>query len=104
MAIIMNLHETPEVNPRSVFTGPLRKIGLVNLAPGQQAVLSAAGVEHTMFTLRGSGEAVSGEARVPLKYGVSVTMPLGTHLVIAAGSEGLDYFQASLEVPEGWSR
>lgn len=106
MALIVNLRETREVDPRSVFTGPLRKISLVHLEPGQRAVLSAAGVEHTLFTLAGSGEAASGEARVPLHYGTSVTLPLGTALAIAAGPDGLEYFLASLDVPgvEGGAR
>jgi mannose-6-phosphate isomerase-like protein (cupin superfamily) len=101
MAMIVNLRETPEVDPRVVFTGPLRKIGLVHLEPNRRAELRADGAEHTLFTLRGSGEAASGEARVPLTYGVSVTLPLGTVLVIDAGPEGLEYFLASLEVPNG---
>lgn len=103
-AIVMNLRETPEVDPRSVFTGPLRRISLISLEPGQRATLSAAGEEHTLFTLGGSGEAVSGEARVPLHYGTSVTLPLDTGLVIIAGPDGLEYFLASLEVPGGGRR
>ncbi|UQA56805.1 cupin domain-containing protein [Polyangium aurulentum] len=101
MAMIVNLLETPEVDPSAVFTGPLRKIGLVHLGPSQRAELCADGAEHALFTLGGSGEAASGEARVPLKYGVAVTLPLGAALEIDAGPDGLDYFLASLEVPSG---
>jgi hypothetical protein len=102
--VILNLRQTLEVDPRSVFTGPLRRIRLVNLEPGRRAALSATGVEHTLFTLGGSGEIASGEAKVPLKYGVSVTLPLGSEVVITAGAEGLEYFLASLEVPGDGAR
>ncbi len=101
-AEIFNLRETPEVDPRSVFTGPLRKIQLVNLQPGQRTKLSSTGVEHTLFILGGAGEAASSnEASVSLKYGVSITLPLDTGLSIIAGQEGLEYFLATLEVPAG---
>lgn len=101
-AVILNLRQTPEVDPRSVFTGPLRKIQLVNLQPGQKAELSAVDAEHTLFVLSGSGQAASSkEACVSLKYGVSVTLPLETNLAIVAGEEGLEYFLATLEVPAG---
>ena len=87
-----------------VTTGPLRSIRLVNLKPRQRAELSAAGEEHTLFTLGGSGEISSGEGAVPLKYGVSVTLPLGTGMTVTAGDAGLEYFLASLEVPGGGAR
>ncbi len=103
-AEVHNLRRTGEVDPRSVFTGPLRRIRLVKLEPGQRAELSAMGMEHTLFALVGSGQIASGEAEVPLKYGVSVTLPLGTETVITAGPEGLEYFLASLEVPGGGAR
>jgi|GEM_PF-347566 len=103
-AVVLNLRQTYEVDPRGVFTGPLRNIRLVDLKPGQQAELSAEGVEHTLFTLRGSGEISSGETTVPMKYGVSVTLPLGTGMTVTAGAEGLEYFLASLEVPGGGAR
>ncbi|OJT26061.1 hypothetical protein BO221_09540 [Archangium sp. Cb G35] len=103
-AVVLNLRQTYEVNPRGVFTGPLRSIRLVNLKPGQRAELSAAGEEHTLFTLSGSGEISSGDGAVPLKYGVSVTLPLGTGMTVTAGDEGLEYFLASLEVPGGGAR
>jgi mannose-6-phosphate isomerase-like protein (cupin superfamily) len=103
-AEIFNLRQRGEVDPRSIFTGPLRSIRLVKLEPGQRSALAAKGVEHTLFTLGGSGEFTSGEEGVPLKYGVSVTLPLGTATVITAGAEGLEYFLASLDVPEGGAR
>lgn len=103
-AVVLNLRQTYEVNPRPTFTGPLRSIRLVNLKPGQQETLSATGMEHTLFMTGGSGEISSGEAKVPLKYGVSVTLPLGTETVVTAGADGLEYFQASLEVPGGGGR
>nr|AYM53684.1 hypothetical protein [Cystobacter fuscus] len=103
-AVVLNLRQTPEVDPRPVFTGPLRCIRLVRLEPGQRAELSAEGVEHTLFTLRGSGESSSGGASVPLKYGVSITLPLGTGMTVTAGTDGLEYFQAILDVPGGGAR
>ncbi|QRK06453.1 cupin domain-containing protein [Archangium violaceum] len=103
-AVVLNLRQTYEVNPRTVFTGPLRSIRLVDLKPGQRAELSAEGEEHTLFALRGSGEISSGGATVPLKYGVSVTLPLGTGMSVTAGEDGLEYFLASLEVPGGGAR
>jgi mannose-6-phosphate isomerase-like protein (cupin superfamily) len=103
-AEVLNLRQMGEVDPRSVFTGPLRSIRLVKLEPGQRAELSTTGVEHTLFTLDGSGEISSGGTGVPLKYGVSVTLPLGTETVITAGSRGMEYFLASLDVPGGGAR
>ena len=103
-AVVLNLRQTYEVDPRGVFTGPLRSIRLVELTPGPQAELSAEGVEHTLFTLGGSGEISSGEARVPLTYGVSVTLPQGSVMAVTAGAQGLEYFLASLEVPGGGAR
>jgi len=103
-AVVLNLRQTPEVDPRPVFTGPLRCIRLVRLEPGQRAELSAEGVEHTLFTLRGSGESSSGGASVPLTYGVSITLPLGTGMTVTAGTDGLEYFQAILDVPGGGAR
>ncbi|EPX59480.1 hypothetical protein D187_002970 [Cystobacter fuscus DSM 2262] len=103
-AVVLNLRQTPEIDPRPVFTGPLRCIRLVRLEPGQRAELSAEGVEHTLFTLRGSGESSSGGASVPLKYGVSITLPLGTGMTVTAGTDGLEYFQAILDVPGGGAR
>jgi mannose-6-phosphate isomerase-like protein (cupin superfamily) len=103
-AQVIHLRETLKADPRGVFTGPLREIQLLELEPGQQASLSATGMEHTLFTLGGSGEVTSHEARVPLKFGVSVTLPLGAELVLTAGAEGLKYFLASLEVPGGGAR
>jgi mannose-6-phosphate isomerase-like protein (cupin superfamily) len=104
-AEVYNLRRMGEVDPRSVFTGPLRDIRLVKLEPGQRAELSATGVEHTLFALEGSGQLASGEAEVPLKYGVSVTLPLGTGTAVTtAGPQGLEYFLASLEVPGGGAR
>jgi mannose-6-phosphate isomerase-like protein (cupin superfamily) len=104
-AEVFNLRQKGEVDPRSsVFTGPLRSIRVVNLEPGQRAELATTGVEHTLFTLKGFGEIASGEAAVPLKYGVSVTLPLGTEAVITAGAEGMEYFQASLDVSRGGAR
>jgi mannose-6-phosphate isomerase-like protein (cupin superfamily) len=104
-AEVFNLRQLGEVDPRSsVFTGPLRSIRVVNLEPGQRAELTAIGVEHTLFTLEGSGEITSGEAAVPLKYGVSVTLPLGSETVVTAGADGMGYFLASLEVSGGGAR
>ncbi len=100
-AVVLNLRETPEVDPRSVFTGPLQSIRLVKLKEGGKAALSAKGVEHTLFTVSGSGEVRSGESKVALKYGTSVTLPLGTEIEVTAGAGGLEYFLASLAVPGG---
>lgn len=103
-AVVVDLRQAREVDPRSVFTGPLRAVRLVTLAAGQRAELHAAGQEHTVFVLAGSGHAVSGEAIVPLGSGVSITLPLGSDVVISAGDGGLEYFMASLDVAESDAR
>jgi hypothetical protein len=100
-AVVFDLRQAREVDPRAVFTGPLRAIRLIDLKPGQQVALSAAVAEHTLFVLGGSGDIMSGGVKVPLNYGVSVTLPLGTEVAVHAGTEGLEYFMASLAVPEG---
>jgi mannose-6-phosphate isomerase-like protein (cupin superfamily) len=98
-AVVIDLRQAREVDPRSVFTGPLRAIRLVELAADRREELAAAGFEHTLFVLAGSGHIVSGQASVPLSYGVSITLPLGSEAVVHADPGGLEYFIASLEVP-----
>jgi len=98
-AIIVDLNHAREVDPRAVFTGPLRAIHLTKLAANEHKQLSATGVEYTLFVTAGSGHIVSGDAKVPLDYGVSVTLPLGSEVVVAASDAGLEIFMASLDVP-----
>jgi mannose-6-phosphate isomerase-like protein (cupin superfamily) len=99
-AVVVDLRQVREVDPRSVFTGPLQAIKLITLPAGQHAALSAADQEHTLFVLAGAGHIVSGHTSVPLSYGVSVTLPLGSEVVVHADAGGLEYFIASLAVPQ----
>jgi hypothetical protein len=97
---VINLREAGRVDPGRWLTGPLRLIQLVTLGPSEQVEIVAAGAEHTLFTLHGTGTATSGDTTVALGPEVAVTLPLGTHVTLVADWDGLEYFQASLEVPE----
>jgi mannose-6-phosphate isomerase-like protein (cupin superfamily) len=98
-SIVINLREAGRVDPGRWLTGPLRVIQLVTLGPAGQVEIAAEGVEHTLFTLRGTGTVTHGDTTVDLGPEVAVTLPLGTHVTVVAGPDGLEYFQASLEVP-----
>ncbi|GAA2677445.1 MULTISPECIES: cupin domain-containing protein [Actinosynnema] len=88
------------VDTGSVFTGPLRRLAVRDIAPGERAHVVADGVEHTLFVLSGAGLATGSLGEVPLRAGVSVTLPLGTAVELIAGDEGLRHFHAELDVPE----
>ncbi len=97
--IIINLREAGRVDPGRWLTGPLRVIQLVTLGPTRQVEIAAEGAEHTLFTLHGTGTVTHADTTVDLGPDVAVTLPLGTHVTVTAGRDGLEYFQASLEVP-----
>jgi hypothetical protein len=105
-AVIVNLREMGEVDAQTILTGPLRRVRLLQLQPGESETLVADTQEHTLFTVDGSGSAVTGSATVPLQHGVAVTLPLGGVVTIETGPEGLELFMASLAVPsaKGGSR
>ncbi|MGH3570025.1 MAG: hypothetical protein ACRDRH_29240 [Pseudonocardia sp.] len=96
---VINLRQAGQIDPGRWLTGPLRVIQLVTLAPAEQAEIAAEGAEHTLFTLHGTGTVTSGDTTVTLEPDVAVTLPLGTRVTVVAGANGLEYFQASLDVP-----
>jgi hypothetical protein len=98
-AVVIRLREVKEVDAQTVLTGPLRRVRLARLQPGESETLVADTQEHALFTVSGSGSAVTGSARVPLQHGVAVTLPLGGSVMVEAGLEGLELFIASLAVP-----
>jgi hypothetical protein len=97
-AALLTLDRAGEIDPRGVLTGPLRAIRRVHLAPGERREAAEPGSETSVFVLAGGGLARSGSVRVALHYGLSVTAPLGTDLVVVAGDEGLEYYLLVLDV------
>jgi mannose-6-phosphate isomerase-like protein (cupin superfamily) len=95
---VINLREAGQVDPGRWLTGPLRVIQLVTLGPTGQVEIAAEGTEHTLFTLHGTGMITRGDTTVSLGPDVAVTLPLGTQVTVVAGPDGLEYFQASLDV------
>jgi hypothetical protein len=99
-AVVIDLRELREIDARVYLTGPLGRIRLPQLQPGQRETLVADTQEHTLFTVQGSGNAVTGSATVPLRHGVALTLPLGSSVTVEAGGDGLELFIASLATPE----
>lgn len=99
-AVVINLREVREIDARTFLSGPLGRIRLPQLRPGQRETLVADAQEHTLFTVQGTGNAVTGSATVPLQHGVALTLPLGSSVTIEAGAEGLELFIASLATPQ----
>lgn len=98
--VVINLRELREVDARTVLTGPLGRVRLTQLQPGQRETLVADTQEHALFTMQGSGSAVTGTATVPLQHGLALTLPLGSSVTIEAGVKGLELFIASLDTPQ----
>jgi mannose-6-phosphate isomerase-like protein (cupin superfamily) len=99
-AVVISLREAKEVDARTVLTGPLGRVRLARLRPGEFETLVADTQEHMLFTMQGNGNAVTGSATVPLQRGMAVTLPLGASVTVEAGIEGLELFIASLTVPQ----
>ncbi|MGF1427162.1 cupin domain-containing protein [Kitasatospora sp. LaBMicrA B282] len=99
--VVTNLRRIGPLDPRVVLTGPLRSVEVVGLNAAERIELAADGVEHTVFVTAGSGHAGTGEVRVPLAPGTSITLPLGTAAALTAGLDGLEYVHAVLTVPTG---
>lgn len=97
-ARIHDLRTERVVDPAGVFTGPLRRVEIVPLEPGERRSWRATGAEHTFFVLSGRGHAISKAVRMPLERGTAVTLPLGTSLLLTAGDGGLEVFHAALGV------
>ena len=100
-AKVFHLQEPGEIDPRTVLTGPLRRIARRRLAPGRAEPVTANGREFTFFVVAGSGTATSGEASAPLAPEVSLTLPLGETVTMTAGPDGLELFALELLVPDG---
>jgi uncharacterized cupin superfamily protein len=101
-AAVISLREVEEVDARTVLSGPLGRIRLTRLRPGERETLIAGTQEHTLFTLDGKGSAATGSAIVALEYGVAATLPLGSSVTVEAGVQGLELFIASLAVPRAF--
>lgn len=101
-AVVINLREQREIDARTVLTGPLGRVRLTRLQPGQCEALVADVQEHTLFTVQGTGSAVTGSVTVPLRHGVALTLPLGSSVTVEAGVEGLELFIASLATPQAY--
>jgi mannose-6-phosphate isomerase-like protein (cupin superfamily) len=98
-AAIVNLREVREVDAQEVLTGPLRRARLMRLRPGESETLVADTQEHVLFTVDGTGSAVMNSATVPLRHGVSVSLPFRGNVTVESGPEGLECFVVSLAVP-----
>jgi mannose-6-phosphate isomerase-like protein (cupin superfamily) len=103
-AVVTNLRGIGRLDPRVVFTGPLRALEVLRLPAGGRAHLAAEGMEHTVYVTEGGGRAApsgaeTGEVRVPLAPGTALTLPLGTGVTLTAGPDGLEYVHAELAVP-----
>ncbi|MFI5782801.1 hypothetical protein [Nocardia sp. NPDC051570] len=99
-AVLINLRAVRETDARNHLTGPLGRIRLPRLQPGERETLVADTQEHTLFTVQGTGTAVTGSATVPLHHGVALTLPLGSSVTVEAGTDGLEVFIASLDTPQ----
>ncbi|MGH3697356.1 MAG: cupin domain-containing protein [Pseudonocardiaceae bacterium] len=98
-AAIVNLREVREVNAQEVLAGPLRCARLMRLGSAESKTLVADTEEHVLFTVNGTGSAVTNSATVPLRHGVSVGLPFRGSVTLEAGPEGLECFIVSLAVP-----
>lgn len=97
-AAIVDLRESREVDAQEVLAGPLRGARLVWLNPTESETLVADTQEHVLFTVNGTGSAITNSATVPLRHGVSVSVPFRGSVTLEAGPEGLEYFVVSLAV------
>lgn len=98
---VIDLREAGSFDAEGFLAGPLRRARLARLDPAQTESVSAAeGEEHVLFTLSGTGTAVAGSATVPLRYGVSLGLPLLGAVSIEGGPEGLEFFVVSLAAPD----
>ena len=98
-AEVIKLREVGDVDAREYLAGPLRRARLVRLSPAETETLVADDQEHVLFTLSGTGNAVTRSATVPLRQGVSVGVPFRGSVTLEAGRRGLEFFVVSLAVP-----
>jgi quercetin dioxygenase-like cupin family protein len=103
-AVIVDLAEVRDVDPRPTLQGPLRRIRLLELAPGASEHLPGPGAEHTVFVLSGTATATSGSGDVTVREGMSVTASGGEDLRITASTAGLRAVCASFVVPSPHER
>ncbi|MFH9402249.1 cupin domain-containing protein [Streptomyces sp. NPDC017638] len=103
-AVIVDLEELRDVDPRPTLQGPLRRIRLLELAPGAAERLPGQGAEHTVFVLSGAATATSGSGDVTVREGMSVTASGGEDLRITASAAGLRAVCASFVVPSPHER
>jgi mannose-6-phosphate isomerase-like protein (cupin superfamily) len=98
-AEVIKLREVRDVDALEYLAGPLRRARLVRLGPTETETLVADDQEHVLFTLDGTGHAVTRAATVPVRRGVSVGVPFRGGVTLEAGPEGLEFFVVSLAVP-----
>lgn len=98
-AVVADLRRAGPVDAATVLTGPLRTVRVTRLLAGETARLAARDVEHTLYVTDGAGTAEVGATSVALGPGVSLTLPLGAGARLRAGTDGLEYFHAVLDVP-----
>jgi mannose-6-phosphate isomerase-like protein (cupin superfamily) len=98
-AEVVKLREVREVAALDYLAGPLRRARLVTLGPSETEKLDAAVEEHVLFTLSGTGAAVTASEVVPLRPGTSVGVPFHGRVTVGGGPDGLEFFVVSLAVP-----
>ncbi|WP_329047646.1 cupin domain-containing protein [Streptomyces violaceus] len=97
-AKVVDLGRELDVDPRPVLEGPLRRIRMLQVAPGMSLDLTGRDYEHTVFVLEGRGSAVAESVTVPVRQGTAVTTSGGEDLRLVADAEGLRVVCASFEI------
>ncbi|MFH9657966.1 cupin domain-containing protein [Streptomyces sp. NPDC017248] len=98
-AVVVDLEELRDVDPRPTLQGPLHRIRLLELAPGAVERLPGQGAEHTVFVLSGTATASSGSGDVTVREGMSVTTSGGEDLRLTAAATTFRAVCASFVVP-----
>ena len=96
---VIHLTETDEIDPRTVLSGPLRRVHLLCLPSDSTQELQANGQEHVLFVLAGDGMGSAPSAEVPLRPGTSLTLGPHDHLRLDAKRDGIKLFHAVLDSP-----
>ncbi|WP_329251659.1 cupin domain-containing protein [Streptomyces sp. NBC_01478] len=98
-AVIVDLGELRDVDPRPTLQGPLRRIRLLEPAPGAREHLPGQGFEHTVFVLEGTATASGPSGDVALREGMAVTTSGGEDLTITGSGGGFKAVCASFVIP-----
>jgi mannose-6-phosphate isomerase-like protein (cupin superfamily) len=100
-SIVVHLPDIGEVDPRAVFASPLESVRILRMAADEGQEIIAEGVEHTLFVLTGEARIHVGGHPERLAPGASLTLPLGTRVLVTAGPDGVECFAATLRVGNG---